>query len=303
MNQNSGGTWTFVRTLGAPTTFTFNSSGALAEVADAQGDTLSSSAYSPSGGQTACPNGDTCTAWTSSASARELVVAVDSSGQLVSVFDANSTLAATFAYSGSGCSTWSGSETPDLCSANDPGDLVARYTYDSGNSTADLDYDMLTDTLPGASAATTNVYNSSGQVTQQTDPSGAVSTFSYEGTNSTLAGGATTVTDYPLGTGTGEPQEISVYQFSNNVLVGETTGSGTSSASTESLGVDAVSLLPLSAQDGDGNISTDSYQTYSGTGGTPVSSANVLTATAATGNTTLFQYNSDNQNLVPGAAG
>ena len=117
LNENSGGTWSYVRTLGTPTTFTFSSSGALTEIADEQGDTLTSSAYSPSGGQTACPSADTCTAWTSSASGRELVLAYNSSGELTSVFDANSTLAATFAYSGSGCSTWSGSETPDLCEA------------------------------------------------------------------------------------------------------------------------------------------------------------------------------------------
>ena len=125
LNYNSGGTWSFVRTLGTPTTFTFSSSGALTEVADEQGDTLSLSAYSPGTGQTACPSGDTCTAWTSSASGRELVLAYNSSGELASVFDANSTLAADFTYSGSGCSTWSGSESPDLCSATDPGALVS----------------------------------------------------------------------------------------------------------------------------------------------------------------------------------
>jgi RHS repeat-associated protein len=295
LNQNEGGTWTFVRTLGSPTTFTFSSSGALTEVADEQGDTLSSSGYSPSGGQTACPSGDTCTAWTSSASGRELVLAYNSSGELSSVFDANSTLAANFAYSGSGCSTWSGSETPDLCRATDPGGIVASYTYDSANSAADLDYDMLTLTPPGASAATTNIYNSSGQVTQQTDPSGAVTTFSYAGTSSSLLGGTTTVTNYPLGTGTGEPQDASVYQFSNNVLVGETTGSGTASASTETIVVDPVSLLPLSAQDGDGNVSNYAYQTYSGTDGSVVSSANLLNSTDAVGNTTEHAYNSFNQ--------
>ena len=81
------------------------------------------------------------------------MLAVNSSGQLVEVFDANSSLAATFAYSGTGCSSWSGSETPDLCSAVDPGSITATYTYDSANAIADFDYDMLTATPPVAPAA------------------------------------------------------------------------------------------------------------------------------------------------------
>ena len=70
LNHNTGGTWTYTRLLGTPETFTFSSSGVLTEVADAGGDTLTSAAYSPGTGQTACPSGDTCTAWTSSASGR-----------------------------------------------------------------------------------------------------------------------------------------------------------------------------------------------------------------------------------------
>ena len=153
LNQNSGGSWTYTRLLGNPETFSFDSSGALTQLTDAAGDSLASSAYSPTGGQTSCPSGDTCTAWTSSASGRELVLAVNSAGQLVEVFDANSTLETTFAYSGSGCSSWSGSETADLCSVVDPDAITSAYTYDSGNANADFVYDMLTETPPGASAS------------------------------------------------------------------------------------------------------------------------------------------------------
>ncbi len=148
LNQNGGGTWTYIRNTGAPTTFTFSSSGTLTSIADQEGDTLTSSGYSPGGGQTVCPSSNTCVAWTSSASGRELVLATNSSGQLTEVFDANSTLAASFAYSGTGCSTWS-SGPADLCTATDPGDLVESYTYDSANATASFDYDILTDTPPG----------------------------------------------------------------------------------------------------------------------------------------------------------
>ncbi len=295
LNQNGGGTWTYVRTTGGQSTFTFGTSGALSSITDSAGDSLSSSAYSPGSGQTACPVSNTCVAWTSSASGRELVLATNGSGQLTSVFDANSTLSTSFSYSGSGCTSWGGSQTPELCTATDPGSLITSYTYDSGNSTSSLDYDMLTETPPGASGQTTNVYNTSGEITQQTDPSGAVTTLSYSGTNSSLGGGTTTVTSYPLGTGSGEPQNTTTYQYSSNVLIAETTGVGTSSASTQAFGRDPASLLALWVEDGDGNVGSDTLQTYSGSGGTSTSSANVLTSTDALGNTSQDAYNADNQ--------
>ena len=54
------------------------------------------------------------------------------------------------------------------------------------------------------------------------------------------------MTTYPLGTGAGKPQDATVFQYSSNVLVGETTGSGTASASSVSFGIDPVSLLDSS---------------------------------------------------------
>ena len=294
LNQNGGGTWTYIRNTGAPTTFTFSSSGTLTSIADQEGDTLTSSGYSPGGGQTVCPSSNTCVAWTSSASGRELVLATNSSGQLTEVFDANSSLAASFAYSGTGCSTWS-SGPADLCSVTDPGDLVESFTYDSANATASFDYDLLTDTPPGASGASTNVYNDDGQVTQQTNPAGDVTTFAYAGTNSSLLGGTTTVTNYPLGTGSGEPEDITVDTYSSNVLVEMTTGYDTSYSPNEYFTRDPVSLLPLSVENGDGNYTSMTYQTYSGAGGTETSSGNVLITTDAVGNTTAYAYNAFNQ--------
>ena len=297
LNHNTDGTWTYVRTTGssAQETLTFSSAGALTSVADAAGDTLAASSYSPSSGQTACPSGDSCQVWTSSASGRQLVLDTNSSGQLASVFDPDAGQSVTFAYSGTGCSSWSGSETPDLCSVTEPGSETATFTYDSGNASADFDYDMVTETAPGSSSATTNTYNDQGQISQQTDPSGAVSTLAYAGTNATYDGGTTTVTSYPDGTGSGEPQDVTVYDFSSNVLVGETQGSNGASPTTETYARDPASLLPLQVDDGNGNVSSSTYQTYDGTGGTEVSSANALTSTDAAGNTTQNAYNAFNQ--------
>ena len=296
LNHNSDGTWTFVRATGAPETFTFNSSGVLTEMADANGDSLSSLSYSPGGGQTSCPSGDTCTAWTSSASGRELVLATNGSGQLVEVFDANSSLAAIFAYSGTGCSSWSGSEVPDLCSVTDPGGMTSTFTYDSGNSMAAFDYDMLSATPPSASGQVENEYNSMGQIEQQIDPTGNDTTsYVYSGTSSSPAGGTTTVTNYPDGTGTGEPQDVTFDVYSSNTLIGQTTGYGTANEVTTTITRDSASLLPVAVSDGNNNATTYTYQTYSGSGGTDVSSANVLTSTDALNNTTQHEYTATNQ--------
>ena len=177
LNHNTGGTWTFVRTMGAQTAFTFSAAGGLTQLADPAGATLTSSSYSPGTGQTACPAANTCSAWTSSASGRELALAVNSAGRLTSVFDANSSLAASFAYSGSGCTSWGGGRTPELCRATDPGGLTSTFTYDSANSTASLDYDLSPPPRRGRQRPPRTPSTPSGRVTQQTDPSGSVTAF------------------------------------------------------------------------------------------------------------------------------
>jgi RHS repeat-associated protein len=286
LNQNTGGSWTFVRTLGNPVAFSFSSSGVLTQITDSGGDSLTSSSYSAGSGQTACPSGDTCTAWTSSASGREMVLAVNSAGQLVEVFDAYTTLAASFAFSGSGCTSWGSGQTPDLCSATDPGNIISTYTYDSGNSNPDLAYDMLTATPPaGASGQVTNQYNSSGQISQQTDPTGAVTTYSYAGTNSSLAGGTTTVTAFPDGTGSGEPTDVTLDTYSSGTLVQETTGYGTSAALTTTIWRDPTTLMPTAVIDGNGNTTGYVLDQF----------GNVLLKTDALGNVTRQAYTSTNQ--------
>src|ERR1700722_12007266 len=100
---------------------------------------------------------------------------------------------------------------------------------------------MLTLTPPGDTGETTNCYNSSGKIASQQNPSGNVLSYTYAGDASTLSGGATSVTSYP-GTGeTGTP-EVWTYDYSSNVLVAETTGDGTDSASTQYMNPDPVSL-------------------------------------------------------------
>jgi len=298
LNQNSDGSWTFTRTSGHQETFTFNSAGALAGMADPAGDTITPAIYSPGSGQTACPTGATCTAWSSypggsSSAARELVLAVNSTGQLTEVFDANSSLAASFTYAGSGCSSWGTGKPTDLCRAIDPGNLTGTYAYDSSNSTASYEYDLLADTPPGAAGATTNQY-SSGRVTQVTDPSSDVTTYTYGGSgaglNASFLGGTTAISS---------PTGVTLDTFSGNVLTSQTTGWGTTAASTTSYVTDSISLEPLAAVGGNANVTTYSYQSYNQAGGDPTSSDNLVSAntviTDAAGDTIETSYNSYNQ--------
>ena len=98
------------------------------------------------------------------------------------VFDANTTLAATYAYTGGSCSTWSSSPA-DLCQVVDPGSLTYGYNYSSTLSTAYLEYYLTSLSQPNTSAATGNAYNSSGEISGVTDPDSNVTQYCYQGTN------------------------------------------------------------------------------------------------------------------------
>jgi RHS repeat-associated protein len=308
------GTWTFSRDTGVSMTFTFASGATnepLTEIQDAAGNTLTPSSYTGS----SCPSGDTCTAWTSSASGGQLVLAVNSSNQLVEVFDPASDREATFTYSGTGCP--SGSETPELCSVDDPGSipgtpLVTIFTYDTTNtsttgcpsSTECYQDDMLTVTGPTSGATTTNCYSgdscasglggSPGQIVSQENPDGVTSVLCYSGTNSSIVGGTTTVAIDPSGSGCTDAVEQTAYQYSSDVLVAQTDGTGTSS-DTEYFDRDWTSLIDLETVDGNGDAETNTLQTYDGPGGTPTSSANITSTIDAMGNTTETAYNAANQ--------
>ncbi len=294
--ENNGSTWTLTRTEGLKRTYTFSSSGALQSVSDDHGSTITYHAtYSPGSGQTACPTGDTCSDWTSSTSGSELVLATStSSSRLVKVFDANSSEAATFAFSTS-CGDGSSAE---LCSAVDPGTLTSSYTYGDGTTgNTGLDYDLVSSQSPGATSATENTYNSSDQVTSQVTPGtgGAndETDLSY-GTNGSLTGGNTVVTTYPDGTGSGN-SITRTYEYSNYVLVGEFAGSGSTATSVENYTRDPSTLMPVATGDGDNNDVSRTYPTTVVSGTTYDTSPNVLTSKDGDGNVTVTEYNADNE--------
>jgi len=293
---NSNDVWTFVEYQGAPVSYYFNAAGQLTRVTDSAGNYLQSASYT----QSQCTTGH-CTIWTSytaddAATGISLVLESSSSGQLESVFDPDSsTQTATFSYVGSGCSSWTGTQVADLCGSVDPGGITAQYTYNVTNPTANLDYDLTGYTQPGATAQTATQYNPDGQVIQQIDPTVDVTTYGYTSDNATLnatlAGGTTTVSTYPDGSGTGEPKNSNAYTFSNNTMVAETVGVGSQYPITTTYKIDPYSLLPLKTTDGDGHITSYSYEPDNVS---PISAINLLSSTDAMGNTTQYRYTNDN---------
>ncbi len=296
LNQNNDGSWTLVSDLHGQLTYTFNSSGVLTSIADVQGDTVTSSPGTPGSGQ--CPSAATaCSVWTSSASGRSLTLALNGVGQMLQATDpAGNTV--TFCFYTQSCASGApsgGGGANDLYQATKPGNLVTSYTYDAGNSNAGLQHDLLTMTPPGVGEEV-NVYDTSGRVTQQTNiGSGEVTTFSYSGSPLSINGGSTTVTTYPQGTGSGQPDQVDVYTYSDGVLLSQTTtNSSSSSQTTQITQRDPVSLAPIGTQDANGNVTSSTLNTYS-TGGNSLTSANVLLSSDGVGNTEQSAYNSFNQ--------
>jgi len=152
-------------------------------------------------------------------------------------------------------------------------------------------------TPPGGSTGAgqvVNQYDTSGRVTQQTESDGSVVTFSYSGNNLTLPGGTTTVVTYPEGMGSGNPSSTNVYSYDDGVLIAEEVGQGSPTDATEYFGRDPISLLSEDTTDLNANESAVSLQSYSGTGGTPTSSANITGSNDGV-NSTQASYNSFNQ--------
>ena len=289
LNQNSNGTWTFTRFTGADDTYSFSAAGALTEIEDPAGDTLTAATYT--GNNPSCPTGDSCTVWTSTpaqgATAGQLVLATDSANQLSEIFVPGASSQQVFySYSGSGC-TW-GANTPDLCAVTDVLGKTTSYTYDGPS----LEYSLASVTPPGGIGSYANTFNSAGQVTGQTNPVSGDTTYFYYGTATPTPSttSLTTTTMSVYGTGSTTPDETE-YDYADNLLTAVVRGLGTDSPGMASAIRNSSVLLDTSTTDADGNTVTDTYQT-----GLPwTSAANVLTSLDGAGNEVQAAYNADNQ--------
>ena len=288
LNQNSNGTWTFTRFTGADDTYSFSSAGALTEIEDPVGDTLTASTYT--GNNPSCPSGDTCTAWTSTpaqgATAGQLVLATDSANQLSEIFvPGASSQEVIYSYSGSGC-TW-GANTPT--SAPSPTCLATRPATPTTARARVLPLDrdasrgdrLLLQHLqlgrPGDRADRPGERRHDHLLLRHRHP---------DANHHQL----TTTTVSVFGTGSTTPNETE-YDYADNLLTDEVSGIGTGSPGMESTVRSSSVLLDTSDTDADGNTVTNTYQT----GGSPTSAANVVAAVDGAGNETQAEYNSDNQ--------
>ena len=302
--NSSSSTWTFVRSVTGPITFTFNSTGStgqLTQEEDATGDTITSSAGTVGSGE--CPSSAaTCKVWTSSVSGRTITLAFNTGGALLSATDeaGNST---TFCDFGQACAPSSGGQSGDLASmtrySGTSAAQTTSYTYDVSNSNANYQHDMLTLVPPGGGSTdeTTNTYDTTdGRASTQTLPGGASYAFSYSGSsytadNGSSTGGTTTVKYYPNGTGSGEPNTTNTYAYTDGVLQSETVETN-GTYPTETFSPDPSSLLSTSTTNLDDNSSSATIADTSG--GTSSPAANVVTSTDQDGNTTAQAYTAAN---------
>jgi RHS repeat-associated protein len=275
LSYNSGSsTYTFVTHPYA--SYTFNSSGQLTGESGPGGAALSVAYNTPAPGSGSCPAAAASCAKVTSASGRALVLASNSAGRVTSVIDPLGRTW-TYAYCSPPSSTCSAN---DLVSVTDPLSHVTSFTYDEGNTNASLRHDMLTITHPNgqsggpnAGAKLVNVYNSSGQVTSQTDPAGNQTSFNYTNLDAVSGSGSTVETDAD-GTET-------QYTYRDGVLVSKTVGYGSSSPSTWHYEPDRQTLLGDEVIDPNANATTYVYDAR----------GNLLSTTDPLGNTSTASYN------------
>jgi RHS repeat-associated protein len=274
LTYNAGpSTYTLVK--GAGTTYTFNSSGELSNIADADGASESVTYDSPSPGSGHCPETATSCELVTSASGRTLTLGwsgSEDSGAVTTVTDPLGRRT-TYAYS-----------SGDLVSVTDPLSHVTSYTYDSENDNADLQHDLLTVKDPneqsgGPDAGTdlANTYNAAGQVTSQTDAMGRVTSYDYSDIDPTTLNGTVVVTD-PDGFKT-------AYAFNEGALVEKTTAYDTGDAAITTYDVDSSTLLDDSVTNPDDNVTSYTYD----------DEGNTLTKTNALDETWSYSYNDFNE--------
>jgi RHS repeat-associated protein len=177
LTYNAGNqTYTFTPPPGTMS-LTYSWTGQLISETALGGDTLTITYGSPVPGSGNCPAAATSCETITGANGRTLTIGSSSSGLITSVTDPMGQRSWLYGYN----------SASQLISATDPMGNKTSYTYGAGTTGNPLlASDLLTITDPNgqpggpnAGAATVNVYDSSGRVTSQTDPSGAVTTFNY----------------------------------------------------------------------------------------------------------------------------
>ena len=271
LTYNSGSS-TYTLLEDPSTTYTFNASGQLTSIADADGATETVTYGSPSPGLGNCPASAASCELVTSASGRTLTLGWSASGDTGTVTSLTDPLGRRTSYSYS---------SGNLATVTDPVGNVTSYSYDSSNSNPDLVHDLLSITRPNdqsggpdAGDAFTNTYNSSGQVTSQTDQMGRTTSFNYSGMTASTLTGTVIVTD--------PDANETAYAYDQGALAEKTTGYGTSQAASTFYSPNPSSLLDDFIIDPDLRITAYSYD----------SAGNLLAKTNPFELTTTYSYNS-----------
>ena len=273
--------------------YAFDLSGQLVSETDANGDTASLA--SEAAGSGSCPtSASSCTTIREDKVGRTITLAVNAYGFAYEVIDPM------------GRTTSLGYDSnADLTSITDPMGGVTSFLYDSNNSNPYLVHDMLLMTKPaeqkngqrsstdpdndGDSIAndtdndfdgsTVNLYDTEGRVISQQNPDGDVTKFAYGGDPESASGSTTTITD--------AKGDVTVDYFSYGVLDATTTGAGTPEAATTSYVRDPDTLVPEVITYPGGRQVTNVVDTR----------GNVTKTTDDLGNSSLFSYNNQDQQV------
>jgi trimeric autotransporter adhesin len=266
------GTDTYTFVTHPYSTATFNSSGQLTSLVDANGATLTVSYATPAPGSGNCPSSAASCETITAASGRTITLGWSAAADSGVITSAADPMGRTYTY---------GYTDGELTSVTDPMGRITSYTYDESNSNADLDDDLLTVTKPNAQPggqdagdASVNDYNSSGQIASQTDPAGNETTYDYESMDDATGDGTVVVTD-PDG-------NESAYFFEDDILEQMTVGYGGPNPSTTVYLSDLATLLTDEVIDPNGNVTATTYDAD----GDVTSSSNAL------GDTSTYSYNS-----------
>jgi RHS repeat-associated protein len=248
LTNNSNGSYTLVR--GKRISYTFNATGHLTGISDLNGYSTTIS-YDTSGNIAAVtdPAGRAYTITTTG-------------GRITQVTDPASR-SYLYTYSSAG----------DLTSVTDPTAAVTTFTYDSNHRLLT----MLDPRQQGVSSPVplTNVYDTSGRVTSQSDFLGRTTYFDY-----TSITGATKITD-PAG-------HVTVDYYTNGQRTSSVAGYGTADAATTVYTYDSTTAAIASVEDARNHTTSYTYD----------ASGNMLTATDPLGRTTTNTYDSLNDPLT-----
>jgi YD repeat-containing protein len=263
LSYNSGSTTaTYTYTPHPGFTLTYNAQGQLTAETDAVGDTLKVAYGQVLPGSGNCPATASWCQTVTAANSRVLTIGYNGANLITSVTDP---MGRQWAYSYTGS---------DLTSATDPVGHVTSYTYGVDGSGNPLNANNLLTTTdpngqprgPDPGAKTTNVYDSSGRVIQQTDPLGYLTKFNYcvnaasgNCMNPSTGTGYTTVTD------PGGNTAVDGYLAGEMVSTAAYTG-GTAMTSEHDVGpimnagvANGGSMLTAWATDGNNNVITYQY--------------------------------------------